>query len=216
MYDFYINEHKWSETDWDITQLDFFYGVDPQYYDFNQATSKIQEVLKQKAPRMKAPKFRLVYCSPKVCAGRRSNRTIRTKAYAIETLRKDRDNMTRILKQAYKDNGTFVLFQMRSRHPEAFEKMIRAQTHLLANNFVILLNYVGPDVMHYISERILATKGVQAVLPCKSLNEDGRYKILVNKNDYHVTRAHIKEELQNWIKEHDLIPREASGIVTTR
>jgi hypothetical protein len=56
---------------------------------------------------------------------------------------------------------------MRSRHPEAFEKMIRVKrTHLLANNFVIILNYVGPDdVMHYIPERILATKGVQAVLP---------------------------------------------------
>ena len=143
---------------------------------------------------MKAPKFRLVYCSPKVCAGRGRNRTICIKGYAIETLRKDRDDMTCILKQVYKDNGTFVPFQMRSRHAEAFEKIIRVQTHLLANNYVILLNYVGPDVMHYISERILATKGVQAVLPCKSLNKDGRYKILVNKDDYHATRDHIKEE----------------------
>jgi hypothetical protein len=106
----------------------------------DQATCKIQEVLKKNAPRMKAPKFQLVYCSPKVRTLGGSNRTIRTKAYAIETLRKDRDNMTRILKQAYEDNGTFVLLQMRSHHPEAFEKIIRAQTHSLANNFVIILN----------------------------------------------------------------------------
>jgi hypothetical protein len=32
-YDFYVNEHKWSETDWDTTQLGFFYGLDPQFYD---------------------------------------------------------------------------------------------------------------------------------------------------------------------------------------
>ena len=198
-YDLYVNGHKCSETDWGTTQLGFLFWVsaDPQYYNLNQATSKIQKVLKQNAPQMKAPKFRLVYCSPKVRAGRGSNCTIRTKEYAIEALRKDRDDMTRILKQAYKDTGTFAPFQMRSRQSEAFEKMIRAQTHLLANNFVIILNYVGPDVMHYISERILATKGVEAALPCKSLNEDGRYKILVNKDDYHATRDYIKEELQN-------------------
>lgn len=131
-YDFYVNEHCWCETDWQTTQLGFFYDIDPQYYNIDQATCKIQEVLKRNAPRMTVPKFRLVYCSPKVRTSQGSNRSIRTKAYAIETLRKDRDDMIRILKQAYKDNGTFVPFQMRSRHPEAFEKMIRAQTHRLS------------------------------------------------------------------------------------
>ena len=152
-YNFYVNEHKWSETDWDTIQLGFFYGVDPQFYDTVHATCKIQEVFKKNVPRAKVPKFRLVDCSPKVGSIKGNNRPIRTKAYAIETLCKDRDEMTRILKQAYKEDGTFIPFQMRSRHPEAFEKMIRAQTHRLANNFVIVLNHVGPDVMHYISER---------------------------------------------------------------
>ena len=201
-YDFYVNDHTWSETEWDTVQLGFFYGLNPQFYDIHQATCKIQEVLKKNAPRMKAPRFRLVFSSPKVRTARGSNRIIRTKAYAIETLRKDRDDMNRILKQAYKDDGTFVPFQMRSRHPEAFEKMIRAQTHLLAHNFVIILNHVGPDVMHYISERILALGGVQAVLPCKSVNEDGRYKVLVNKEQYHEARDRLKEELQSWIEDH--------------
>jgi hypothetical protein len=200
-YDFYVNDHKWSETDWDTTQLGFFYGIDPQFFDLDQATCKIQEVLKKNAPKMKAPRFRLVYCSPKVRVARGGKRSIRTKAYAIETLRKDRDEMTRILKHAYKDDGTFIPFQMRSRHPDAFEKMIRAQTHLLAHNFVIILNYVGPDVMHYISERILAMDGVQAVLPCKSINEDGKFKILVNKDHYHDTRAYLMEKLKNWIND---------------
>ncbi len=201
-YDFYVNDHKWNETEWETTQLGFFYGIDPQFYDLDQATCKIQEVLKKNVQRMKAPRFRLVYCSPKVRVASGGKRTIRTKAYAIETLRQDRDSMTRVLKQAYKDSGTFVPFQMRARHPDAFEKMIRAQTHLLANDYVIILNYVGPDVMHYISERVLAIDGVQAVLPCKSANEDGKYKILVHKDHYHKTRDCIMEELQNWINDH--------------
>jgi hypothetical protein len=200
-YDFYVNEHRWCETDWDTTQLGFFYDIDPQFYDLDQATCKVQEVFKQNVPRMKVPRFRLVYCSPRVRTSNRNNRVIRTKAYAIETLRKDRDDMTRLLKQAYKDNGTFVPFQMRARHPEAFEKMIRAQTHRLANNFVIILKYVGPDVMHYISERILTMKGVQALLPCKSVNEDGKYKISVRKEQYHTTRSALMTELMKWIND---------------
>jgi hypothetical protein len=201
-YDFYVNDHRWSETDWDTIQLGFFYGLDPQFYDLDQATCKLQEVFKQTLPRMKIPKFRLVYGSPKVRIARGNNRSIRTKAYAIETLRQNRDEMTHILKQAYKESGTFVPFQMRSRHPEAFEKMIRAQTHSLANNYVIILNHVGLDVMHYISDRILARTGVQAILPGKSVNTDGKYKILVHKSHYHATREYIMSELTSWINDH--------------
>ena len=201
-YDFYVNDHKWSETDWDTNQLGFFYGIDPQFYDLDHATCKIQEVFKKNVPQAKVPKFRLVFCSPKVRTSRGNNRTIRTKVYAIETLQKDRDEMTQLLKRAYKDNDTFVPFQMRSRHPDAFEKMIRAQTHLLANDFIILVNHIGPDVMHYISERILATDGVQSILPCKSVNDDGRYKILVQKSHYHTARECFMNELPRWIDKH--------------
>jgi hypothetical protein len=35
-------------------------------YDLDQAMCKIQDVIKKNVPRVKAPKFRLVYCSPKV------------------------------------------------------------------------------------------------------------------------------------------------------
>jgi hypothetical protein len=65
-YNFYVNDHQWSEVDWDTTQLGFFYGLDPQFYDSDHAMYKIQENLKKNAPRTKVPKFRLVYCSPKV------------------------------------------------------------------------------------------------------------------------------------------------------
>ncbi|KAI2497998.1 hypothetical protein MHU86_16496 [Fragilaria crotonensis] len=45
-YDFYVNDHKWNKTEWDTgVQLGFFYGLNPQFCDVNQATCKIQEVL---------------------------------------------------------------------------------------------------------------------------------------------------------------------------
>jgi hypothetical protein len=108
--------------------------------------------------------------------------------------------MARILKQAYKDNGIFVLFQMRSRHPEAFEKMIRTQTQL-GYQLCYHLELMGPDVMHYISEIILMIDGVQAILPCKLVNDNGKYKIMVNKNQFHATREQLMDELTTWINE---------------
>lgn len=199
-HNFYVNEHRWSETDWETTQLGFIYGLDPQFYDIDQATTKFTNTLRQALPRMKIPKFRLVYCSPKIKTAK--GRIVRTKAYAVETLRADRDELSKQLKEAYKESGTFVPFQMRSRHPDAFERFIKAQTRTLATNYVIVLNHIGQDAMHYLSERIIATSGVISLLPCRSVNEDGKYKVLVHQKNYHQVREVLKEAIPKWYEEH--------------
>jgi hypothetical protein len=56
--------------------------------------------------------------------------------------------------------------------------------------------------MHYISDKILATNGVQAILPGKSVNTDGKYKILVHKSHYHAARDCLLGALTNWINDH--------------
>ncbi|KAI2495727.1 hypothetical protein MHU86_18786 [Fragilaria crotonensis] len=151
-HDFYVNEHRWSEADWETTQLGFLYGIDPQFHDIDQATIKVTKTIQQSFPRTKVPKFKLVYCSPKMRKG--NGRIVRTKAYAIKTMRADREELTKHLKTAYKEDGTFVQYKMRTRHPEAFERFIKAQTQMIATNYVIILNHIGPDAMHYLSDRI--------------------------------------------------------------
>jgi hypothetical protein len=64
---------------------------------------------------------------------------------------------------------------MQACHPEAFEHFIKAQTQTLATNYVILLNHIGPDAMHNMSDHILATSGVVSMLPSFSVNKDGKY-----------------------------------------
>jgi hypothetical protein len=195
-HNFYVNEHRWSETDWETTHLGFLYGIDPQFYDIDQATNKVTKTLKHNLPRIKLPKFKLVHCSPKVRKG--NGKIVRTKAYAIETMRTDRDELTKHLKVAYKDDGTFVQFKMRSRHPDAFEGFIKAQTQVMATNYVIMLNHIGTDAMHYLAERILATSGVMELLPCATVNEDGKYKVLVHQKDYHRVRDYLKDVIPMW------------------
>ena len=197
---FYVNEHKWSETDWETTQLGFVYGIDPQFHDLDQATNIVAKALQSSVPRKKIPKFRLVYSSPKIRNGK--GKTVKTKAYSIETLRSDRDELTKLLKIAYKEDGTFVPFQMRTRHPDAFERFIRAQTQMISANYVVILNHIGPDAMHYLSERILAISGVISLLPCRSVHEDGRYKVLVHQKNFHCIRAHLKEVIPTWYEQY--------------
>jgi hypothetical protein len=76
-------------------------------------------------------------------------RIVRTKAYAIETMRADRDELNKLLKAAFKYDGTFVPFQLRARHPEAFERFVKAQTQMLgphSSNFgsiIIVTKYIS-------------------------------------------------------------------------
>jgi hypothetical protein len=117
-------------------------------------------------------------------------------------MRVDRDDLNRQLKEAYKDSGTYVPFQMRARHPEAFERFIKAQTQMIATNYVIVLNHIGPDAMHYLSDRILAISGVLSLLPCVSVNEDGKYKVLVHQKNYHQVRTYLKDVVPKWYEEY--------------
>ena len=187
-HNFFVNEHRWNETEWDTIQLGFFFGLDPTFYDVDQATAKVTAEIQSQLPRQRIPKFKLSFTSPKVQSGRR---TYRTKAYAIESDRSSSKELIALLKQAYKANGAFIPYQMRQRHPDAFKKLIQAQTQVLAKNRVIVLNHIGQDAMYYLSDHINAVAGVQAILPAKSIEKDGKFKVSVLEKDYLRIRTHL-------------------------
>jgi hypothetical protein len=57
---FYVNaQHCWSETEWDTTQLGFFFGTDPSFYNVDQeATAKITaDIQKVMVAREKNPQI---------------------------------------------------------------------------------------------------------------------------------------------------------------
>jgi hypothetical protein len=198
-HDFYVNDHRWNETDWDTIQLGFMFGIDPSFYDVDQATAKINADLQKEFPRNKIPQFRLVFASPKVKFGRN---TYSTKAYAIESQRSTSREMISILKTVFKSTGAFVPFQMRQKHPDAFQKLIRAQTRILSKNRVIILNNIGSAAMYYMTDHITSVHGVQALLPTKHTEELGRYKVLVTEKDFQSVRNHMKKYLLPWYEQY--------------
>jgi hypothetical protein len=199
-HNFFVNYHRWDETEWDVIQLGFFFGLDPTFLTVDQATSKVtadlQAAIAANAKRQKMPKFKLVFGSPKITI---NNRAVRTKAYAIEGQRATSGELISLLKDAYKTTGSFITYQMRQRAPEALHKVIRAQTKFIANNRVILLNNIGESAIFYLEQHIMAIPGVQGLLPTKN---HGQYKVSVQEPDFTRVRQHLAQNLTDWYDTH--------------
>jgi hypothetical protein len=143
----YLTEHRWSEDVWDTTQVGFLLGLNPQYYDVNQAHEKVMQDLKRTLPpRTKIPKFHMAFITPQI---KIKNTLWKTKAYAFETEKKNSEEFLTLLKQAYRDNQVFIQFRMKSKHPEAYFRVILQQTKILASHHVIILQNIGTDAMYW-------------------------------------------------------------------
>ena len=194
-HNFFVNFHRWDETEWDVVQLGFF---------FDQATSKITSeiqsaIAEKSSPRPKMPKFKLVFGSPKITI---NNKTVRTKAYAIESQRSTSKELIALLKDTYKTTGSFISYQMRQRHPEALHKVICAQTQYIAKNRVILLNYIGEGAIFYLEQHISAIPGVQNLLPTRHNEGKGQYKVSVQQKDFTRVRQYLSRNLSEWYNTH--------------
>ncbi|KAI2506420.1 hypothetical protein MHU86_8046 [Fragilaria crotonensis] len=115
--------------------------------------------------------------------------------------------MLRILKQAYRNNSAFVPFQMRTRHPEAYVRFILQQTKSMSDHHVIITNNFSTDVMYYLVDYIKAIDGVIDVVASTSVVTNGKYKIMVNRDNFHRVRKEIMSNLSEWYNVH--VPEDA-------
>ncbi len=162
-------------------------GINPQYYDVDQATMKINGKIHKKFPRTKVPQFRLVFTAPQICT---EQFHATTKAYVIETERVDSLTMIQILKTMYQESAAVTPFQLRSKSPEAYARIIHQQSRILASHHVIILQNIGPDDMSYLVDHIQELIGVLDVIPSKTIGINGNYRILVDKDHFRTFVGH--------------------------
>jgi hypothetical protein len=61
----YLSEHRWKETVWNTTQLGFIVGLDPKFYNPEQAAEcLIQDIKNHTTDKPKIPHFRMAFCTP--------------------------------------------------------------------------------------------------------------------------------------------------------
>jgi hypothetical protein len=65
---------------------------------------------------------------------------------------------------------------------------------------VVILQNISEDMMFYLQDRILQTKGVYEILPSPKVRDRGRYSILVEKSLFKAVRHKISTSLETWVK----------------
>ena len=204
----FMTEHRWPEDVWDISQQGFMLGIDPQFYTPLQAhqriSSALEKALKKSTTPIRIPKFVVAFCSPQVSIGSTS---VKTKAYAIETEKSKALEMQRALKEACKQTNDFVPFHLRSKHPEAFSRYVQQQNKILSQNHTIVLNYLGAQTILYLEDRIKAIPGVLDLVPSQKVESDGKFRVLVKKENFYKVRSEISKKLPKWYEEH--VPEDA-------
>ena len=206
----YMNMHKWTEDVWDITQIGFMSGLDPQFYTAEQATSKVSQKIHQFMPKAKIPPFRLVYCSPQL---RTKEYYLNTKAYAIEAEKTHSTTLSDIMMKVFRETREFVPFRMKSKNPKAFANVIKHQTLTIANHHTIILQNIGVDAMYYISDYIMTVDGVIDIMPARTVDINGNYRVLVHKDNFRMVRKTLMHAIPDWYEVHvkpDAYPREGA------
>ena len=192
-HEVYLTEQKWSEDIWNTTHLGFIMGIDPQFLDEVNAKTRISNDIKKALPKAKIPRFELMFTTPSI---ETNDKYARTKAFAIETERTTSMEMMKILQIAYKDTNAFIPFHMKKKHPEAYRRTILQQTKYMAENHVIVLCNIGPDVMYYVKDHLMAINGVKDIAPAPSVEKDGKYRVQVHKSDFYKVRKILIDKLE--------------------
>jgi hypothetical protein len=135
------------------------------------------------------------------------DRTSSTQAYTIEVPTHSVPQLLPIIKDVTKDTKEYVAFQMRRRNPEAFQGAIRYQNHLLANQYVVMINNLGTEAMYYLSDRIKVIQGVHDVVPTKKVSENGKFYVLVDKSSDKKVRESLMKRFDAWYRE--IVPDDA-------
>ena len=195
----YLYDHLWTEDIWNTVQIGFILGLDPAFYSPKQAYEKMVQAITAKAPTVRIPKFAMVYCAPQV---KMNNNNIRTKAYAIETDKSTSSAMTNLMKEVCRESHEFIPFQMRSKHPDAFGRIVCQQTHMLSQLRTIIISNVGSQVMFYLRERIGSIPGVRDIVSHPTVEVDGKYRIQVHKDDFKAVRANLMINIPDWYDQH--------------
>ncbi len=130
-----------------------------------------------------------------------------TLAYTIEVPTNSVAQLIPIIKDVTKDTKEYVAFQLRQKNPDAFQGAIRYQNHILANQHVVMINYLGSDAMYYLTDRIQTITGVYKVIPTKKVSENGKFYVLVDKKAVSDVRESSTKTIDRWFQE--FVPEDA-------
>jgi len=147
------------------------------------------QMLKTKESKGKCPPLHMIYSSPRITL---DDRTISTKAYAIEYRRKDGSEVIRKLKEAFSDTNYFLMAKLRYTHPKAFANAIKIQTKSMKETYILPMVNVTLTEIFYLQPALEGITGVKTVIQTRKTHSHGRYNILIDATKFKETKGIIQ------------------------
>lgn len=186
----YVRGHAFGEKDREISHIGFIPGVNMTNTNKDVVKEEIATMLRKE--QQEVPNFEIIQV--RVDKGKGSKPFERTRAYEIQCLQKDASRLAKQLQSGtFRKHPVYVPYRMKRSKPETFKNAIKSQIKAVADQWVIKVQGLTPDMVQCIQTKLREYKA-EGIVPTYNKHR-GEWKILVNRQNHKETLQQLKE---NW------------------
>jgi hypothetical protein len=187
----YIFPHPFKYDEWDITSIGFLKNTHTTHVTQEYLHDLISEYIQPHD--INLPKFQLI---PQKITNQ--ERTATTRAYTVQCAKSDAKRMSELLtKGEFRTTQMFIPFKYKRSQPDLFTKCIKQQNEVYYKTWVVKLEGISKEVMHFMVGEIQSMAGVYQVVPTKKIQQSGEWKILVEQAKSPFIHRQLEEKWQN-------------------
>ena len=172
----YMFPHPFGYDEWEITSIGFIKDIHAVHFPPEHLHQILSEYIQMQDS--EPPIFQLI---PQKIKNKETNAT--TRAYTVQCAKTDVKHMLHVLTHwEFRTNQMFIPFRYKYHQPELFTKCIKQQNEVYYKTWIIKLEGITKEIMHFIMGEITKFNGVFHVVPTKRYNNMGEWKVLVDQS----------------------------------
>ncbi len=214
----FLKSHAWPEKDWDIVNLGWKLFTHPTRDFTHELHHQINQFLTKQtteAGKSEVPPLRLVQSTPRITY---NDTSYHTRALDFQTLRKHVSIVDQSLLEYFKDTSQYVKYSLKYKDPLAYSQSIQLQNKYISEFRTATIQGVSDEAMHYLQGLIKSYPGVHNIRPTNIYQNNGKWQVTTNKENFLSVLAHLHQEHSKWdthlpsITKHRLKQAHSDGI----
>jgi hypothetical protein len=184
----YMFPHPFQADEWEITSIGFIKEVHTIHFPSSHLHAMISDYVQSRDTN--PPTFQLI---PQKITNQ--DKTATTRAYTIQCAKTDAKRMSLLLTQGeFRTTKMFIPFKYKRQQPELFTKCIQQQNDVYYKTWVVKLEGISKEILHFISAEIHNLSGVFHVVPTNKYEETGEWKVLVDQTKSPFIHRQLQEK----------------------
>ena len=172
----YMFPHPFQYDEWDITSIGFIKDIHAVHFTQEYLHKTITDHIIVQEPN--PPIFQLI---PQKITNK--DKTATTRAYTVQCTKAEAKRMGNLLTQGeFRRTQMFIPFRYKTSQPELFTNCIKQQNEVYYKTWIIKVEGISNEIMHFIQGEISKLNGVFHVVPSNRYKERGEWKILVDQD----------------------------------